>query len=72
MREPTGILSWAPPRPLPDERPSEHIRNGLQMLYELEALLLATGVYTQAERALVADCKRRFGWALRGLVPHGL
>ena len=66
-----AILSWAPERsPLPDERPSEHIRNALQIVYELETLLQASGDYTQPYRACMADVKRRLGWALRGLVPH--
>lgn len=65
-----AILNWAPT--VPDERPSEHIRNGLQMLYELETLLQSSGDYGQSRRALLADVKRRLGWALRGLAPHAL
>lgn len=66
LKQEPAILSWAPERqPLTDERPSEHIRNALQIVYELETLLQASGDYTQPYRACVADVKRRLGWALR-------
>ena len=69
-----AILDWAPNErlPLPNESPSEHVRNGLQLLYELEVLLQSSGDFTSERRAVVAAVKRRLGWALRGLAPHAL
>ena len=73
MSDTRGILSWAPERnPLPGESPSEHIRNALQIVYELETLLQSSGDYVATRRACVADVKRRLGWALRVLAGHGL
>jgi hypothetical protein len=58
-----GPAFVAPPAPLPNESTTEHVRNALQLLYELETHLDHN--YADREvRQLLADVKRRLGWAI--------